>query len=310
MRRTVRRLLCLLLAVLLAAALAGCTETAGTAEGGDGEPPSSGSAEKPSGGAGGSGSESESQSSSSSGDQGYAQPTENAPSEPPEEAGEPSSDLSPEDYEPGALPDAEKPVWEDDDGEMISPEELEEAANSAATSNAWESDRSYYVKVNVQMNTVTVYEKDAGGAYTIPLKAMICSTGEDTPEAGVYDISEGKRWDWLALYGNVYGCWVTQIDEHILFHSVPYLTQYDHSSLEYWEYDKLGTSCSMGCVRLQMKDALWIYENQAEIAAVEFYRSTVAGPLGKPELEPVSGNETCRGWDPTDPEEGNPWREG
>ena len=305
MRRTVRRLLCLLLAVLLAAALAGCTVTAGMPGNEESGTSSSGQTEKPSGSGGGG-----SQSSASSGDQGTVQPTENAPSEPPEETGGPSSDLSPEDYEPGALPDAEKPVWEDDDGEMISPEELEEAASSAATSNAWESDKSYYVKVNCQMNTVTVYEKDAGGAYTIPLKAMICSTGEDTPEVGVYDIGEGKRWDWLALYGNVYGCWVTQIDEHILFHSVPYLTQYDHASLEYWEYDKLGTSCSMGCVRLQMKDALWIYENQAEIAAVEFYRSPVAGPLGKPELEPISGNETCRGWDPTDPEEGNPWREG
>ena len=101
---------------------------------------------------------------------------------------------------------------------------------------------------------------------------------------------------------------MTQIDGNILFHSVPYLTMYDRGSLEYWEYDQLGTACSMGCVRLQVADAKWIYDNRDGIAGVEFYSSDVAGPLGKPDLTPISGNMDCRGWDPTDPDEANPWR--
>ena len=196
---------------------------------------------------------------------------------------------------------------EDDDQEMMAPEEQEAAAHSASTGNAVRTDGAYYIKVNCRMNTVTVYGRDESGAYTEPLRAMICSTGPDTPQEGVYDISSMNSWEWLGLFGNVYGCYVTQIDGNILFHSVPYLTMYDRGSLEYWEYDLLGTSSSMGCVRLQVADAKWIYDNRDEIAGVEFYSSDVAGPLGRPDFEPIGGNRECRGWDPTDPDEANPW---
>lgn len=196
---------------------------------------------------------------------------------------------------------------EDDDQEMVAPEEQEAAENSASTGNAVRTDGEYYIKVNCQMNTVTVYGRDGDGAYTQPLRAMICSTGPDTPQEGVYDIAWMKSWDWLSLFGNVYGCYVTQIDGNILFHSVPYLTMYDRGSLEYWEYDRLGTAASMGCVRLQVADAKWIYDNRDEIAGVEFYSSDVAGPLGKPDLVPIGSDRERRGWDPTDPDEANPW---
>lgn len=36
---------------------------------------------------------------------------------------------------------------------------------------------------------------------------------------------------------------------------------YDKGSLEYLEYNKLGTSASMGCVRLTVENAKWIYDN-------------------------------------------------
>ncbi|MBR6206516.1 MAG: L,D-transpeptidase [Oscillospiraceae bacterium] len=226
---------------------------------------------------------------------------------------------SPEDHRPApaeegktpAAPETETPEpadgTEDDDQEMVAPEEQEAAQHSASTGNAVRTDGAYYIKVNCRMNTVTVYGRDGAGEYTEPVRAMICSTGPDTPQEGVYDIASMKSWDWLSLFGNVYGCYVTQIDGNILFHSVPYLTMYDRGSLEYWEYDQLGTAASMGCVRLQVADAKWIYDNRDEIAGVEFYSSDVAGPLGKPDLAPISGNRECRGWDPTDPDEANPW---
>ena len=88
---------------------------------------------------------------------------------------------------------------------------------------------------------------------------------------------------------------------------MPYLTNNDPGSLEYWEFDKLGTSCSMGCVRLQVRDAKWIYENAWQIAGIEFYSSSDPGPLGKPGAPQIGGNEYARGWDPTDPDSRNPW---
>ena len=168
------------------------------------------------------------------------------------------------------------------------------------------SDKTYYIKVNYGANVVTIYTKDENGEYTVPVKAMVCSTGRATPTSGTYTIK--GRWRWLKMLGGVYGQYTTQIVGNILFHSVPYLKKGDSSSLEYWEYDKLGTRASAGCIRLTMQDAIWIYNNIASGTVVEFYSSSDPGPLGKPSAQKISWNEQCRGWDPTDPDPNNPWR--
>ena len=168
------------------------------------------------------------------------------------------------------------------------------------------SSKAYYVKVNRQMNTVTVYTKDSDGLFTVPYKAMVCSTGYETP-VGTYDISYQGQWNWLALVGGVYGQYCTQITGDYLFHSVPYTQRYNKGSLQKGEYDKLGTTCSHGCIRLTVADAKWIYDNKYNIARVELYNSSDAGPLGKPYAQKIGGTAN-QGWDPTDPDSSNPWR--
>ena len=144
------------------------------------------------------------------------------------------------------------------------------------------SDNGYYIKVNNQANVVTIYSKDDSGNYTKPVKAMVCSIGTATPKSGVY--STTNKYKWRPLVGNVYGQYATRIVGSILFHSVPYLKQ-DPASLEYWEYDKLGTKASAGCVRLTVADAKWIYDNCKSGTKVEFYSSSDPGPLGKPSAQ-------------------------
>lgn len=167
-------------------------------------------------------------------------------------------------------------------------------------------DGNYYIKVNNQANVVTIYKKDSSGNYTIPVKAMVCSIGTATPKNGVY--STTNKYQWRLLVGNVYGQYATRIVGSILFHSVPYLKQ-DPSTLEYWEYDKLGTSASAGCVRLTVADAKWIYDNCKSGTKVEFYSDANPGPLGKPNAKKISNeDENVRIWDPTDSRENNPWK--
>ena len=164
----------------------------------------------------------------------------------------------------------------------------------------------YYIKVNYGAQVVTIYGKDSEGNYTVPVKAMVCSTGTATPKSGVYSIP--ARWEWLRLKGYVWGHYSTQITGNILFHSVPYLTKGDPASLEYWEYDKLGTYASAGCVRLMVKDAKWIFNNCANGTKVEFYSDSNPGPLGKPTAKKISSYpEPLRNWDPTDTNGSNPW---
>lgn len=169
--------------------------------------------------------------------------------------------------------------------------------------------QSYFIKVNYQANVVTIYTKDTAGNYTVPYKAMVCSCGTATPTSGTYTIPGGKwdRWTWGQMVGNVWAQYYVRIKGSILFHSVPY-TSKDKSTLEYWEYDKLGTTASAGCVRLTCKDAKWIYDNCVAGTKVEFYADSNPGPLGKPTAQKISEDEEVRGWDPTDPSKDNPWK--
>lgn len=61
-------------------------------------------------------------------------------------------------------------------------------------------EEKYYIKVNCEAQTVTIYEKDENGYYSVPTKVMLCSTGTNTPQTGIYKITSFKR-EWLALQG-------------------------------------------------------------------------------------------------------------
>ena len=187
--------------------------------------------------------------------------------------------------------------WDEDAEETKVDEKEEKKAKQNGISQ-------YYIKINYTANVVTIYTKDADGNYTIPVKALVCSTGTATPTSGVYKMSNKYRWH--LLNGGVYGQYCTRITGHILFHSVPYATN-SPDSLKYTAYDKLGTKASAGCVRLTVQDAMWIYNNCASGTYVEFYSSSDPGPLGKPSARKISSNLDCRNWDPTDPDPRNPW---
>ena len=162
----------------------------------------------------------------------------------------------------------------------------------------------YYIKVNYGENAVTIYKKDENGYYSIPVKAMVCSCGTATPKSGVYKTSKG--YEWGTLEGGTFGRYSTRIIGGILFHSVPYTSE-SEDSLEYWEYDKLGTTASLGCVRLSVADTKWIFDNCEVGTQVEFYTSSDPGPLGKPTAQKISDNVECRNWDPTDTSSNSPW---
>ncbi len=161
-------------------------------------------------------------------------------------------------------------------------------------------DYPYYIKVNKQQNVVTVYGKDENGKYTVPVRAMVCSVGADTP-LGVFKTPVKYRWK--LLMGDVWGQYSTRIVRGILFHSVWYYKM-DASTLSATQYNKLGTTASHGCVRLTVEDAKWIYDNCPIGTTVEIYNGKDPGPLGKPVAAKLP---VGTGWDPTDPNVNNPY---
>ncbi len=164
----------------------------------------------------------------------------------------------------------------------------------------------YLLKVNRTQNLVIAYSKDGNGEYTVPVRAMICSVGlnGDTP-TDTYKTQ--NKYVWRPLIGNVYGQYATRITGSILFHSVPYSSQ-NKSTLDYNEYNKLGSSASHGCVRMTVEDAKWIYDNCPLGTTVIIYDSNAPEPLAKPSAQKIDPSSPMCGWDPTDPDPANPWK--
>lgn len=174
------------------------------------------------------------------------------------------------------------------------------------TVSVYNADAEYpfRIRINRELNNVTIYGMDSEGEYSIPVKAMVCSTGAATP-LGTYRTDVQYRW--RALFGNVYGQYAIRIVGNILFHSVPYYSM-SLDDLEYEEYNKLGTAASMGCIRLCVRDVKWIYDNCPLGTEVELYDDPDdPGPLGKPVPITIDLTSPNRGWDPTDPDPANPW---
>jgi len=160
-------------------------------------------------------------------------------------------------------------------------------------------DENSYIKINRKQNVVMVYSGDHR-----LIKTFLCSAGIMTPMGTFYT---SDKYEWRELYGKVYGQYSTRITGHILFHSVPYYKK-DKSTLEYFEYNKLGVLTSMGCIRLTVEDAKWIYDNMPKGTKVIIYDSDSLDGIIKPTVPKIDVNSPNRGWDPTDPDPNNPWK--
>ena len=171
--------------------------------------------------------------------------------------------------------------------------------------SAAESKKSpYLIKVNRYHNTITVYEQDEKGEYTVPFRAMVCSVGTgNRTRTGTFPLREKHRWK--ALMGDVWGQYASRIVGGILFHSVYYYENGNPATLATAQYNKLGKAASHGCIRLTVEDAKWIYDNCPAGTTVVIYDDKKSpGPLGKPEAIKIASFVR---WDPTDPDKRNPY---
>lgn len=181
-------------------------------------------------------------------------------------------------------------------------EHMTEAENKVYTEEELQN-MSFYIKVNRLMNCITIYTADENGEYTIPVKAMICSTGGEETPLGVYNTKQ--KYIFRRLLYDVYGQYATRIEGQILFHSVSYANGYKDTLIAE-EFNKLGSSASHGCIRLTTEDAKWIYDYCGIGTTVDIYEDDNPGPLGKPEMINIPEDTV---WDPTDIDPANPWNE-
>ena len=181
-------------------------------------------------------------------------------------------------------------------------------------------ENTLYLKVVINAQLVYIYRRDSAGNPTELVRTIICSTGMDrgknaTP-LGKYmildsaDNSAGK-YRWVA-FDSSYGQYATRlfyITEQrsngmsgyftgYMFHSELYRS-IDPKSLMVAEYNTLGYPRSHGCIRMQVKDARWIYVNAPTGSIVEIVDGS-ANPSTWAALKP-SQLPYGTDYDPSDP---------
>lgn len=180
----------------------------------------------------------------------------------------------------------------------------------AQTENAAVDPRpDYVIYVNRVLNCITVKQPGEDGSLT-PVKSIVCSCGREGSETPEGTFQTSDYYIWRKMVDDTYGRYVVRFNGKILFHSVPYIEE-EPDTLEWEEYNKLGQNASLGCVRMSVKDAKWIYDNCKPGTQVIVYSNYEdAGELGKPEAVKIDENSSYRVWDPTDPDKNNPWMAG
>lgn len=188
-----------------------------------------------------------------------------------------------------------------DNLEMLMYEEEHEVSYPLMPLPPEDGQPDYFIRVNRALNCATVYARDEEGEYSIPYKVLLCSTGRNnrTP-VGTFPLKE--RYRWRCMLGGVWSQYATRVYRGVLIHSVPYYTK-NPGNLETHQYNRLGEQASAGCIRMNVRDAKWVYDHCIEGTMVEVYEDAEdPGPLGKPEPLRIEEDAEHPGWDPTDPE--------
>lgn len=151
----------------------------------------------------------------------------------------------------------------------------------------------YIIKGYKPKNTVVLFAKDGSKGYTIPVRAMIASFGKTTPVGTFY---APQQFRWLQMVGDSWAQWCTQIRGNYLFHSVPNYYR-SNTTLNVGYFNLLGTTQSLGCIRLMCDDAKFIYDNCNRGTQITIANSSSI-PLKKPTAISLP---SWHKWDPTDP---------
>lgn len=141
---------------------------------------------------------------------------------------------------------------------------------------------TYYTRIDVTNNVVTVYERDEDGKFSVITQQFICSVGlpaSPTP-LGVFPlIGQVATWGYFPKY-KVSAQYLTRIKGPYLFHSVLYKTA-DESTLIESSWWNLGNAASKGCIRMVPEDVKWIYYNLEAGSSIEVFKGEANPELTK-----------------------------
>ena len=172
----------------------------------------------------------------------------------------------------------------------------------------YKSSVPYKVKINRVENFVMIYGIDIHGKYKIPYKCFICSSAKNIKNTLLGDYRLNDRYRWHQMVDGSYAQYAIRFYDKLMLHSVPYFKQ-SPDSLEVDEYNKLGHSASLGCIRMRVSDIKWIYKHCNYGTEIKIYdKKGEKPPIPYDEPQKLDKKDTKSSWDPTDPDKKNPWK--
>ena len=120
----------------------------------------------------------------------------------------------------------------------------------------------YYIIVDRTINVCNVLTVGSDGTYCQLIKSMLCSTGRaghGTPSGTftIYEHTAGGGWCYMV--DGTWAIWGMRFRTGgYMFHSVCFARKYDPYPIPE-EVAALGSKASLGCVRLSVDDAMWLY---------------------------------------------------
>lgn len=125
---------------------------------------------------------------------------------------------------------------------------------------------TYRIIVDLYWQVVLVYTKDENGEYTVPVRYMLCSSGDprkySETQTGTFKMKETRVRFGNFKTGETAQYW-SLIRSRTYFHSTLYSKYRDLSSVDKASYEALaaGKKASHACIRLTVPDARWIFYN-------------------------------------------------
>ncbi len=147
--------------------------------------------------------------------------------------------------------------YQGDDSEYTSNAILQSITLNNVNTLSINSKTNYFVYLNLEEQKTYVYKGSTNDWDLV--KEFYCSTGlpgKETPK-GIFAVTNRGEWFFSDEFGQGGKYWVQFMGDY-LFHSIPF----DETQSVILD-DTLGTPASHGCIRLDVEDAKWLYDNIA-----------------------------------------------
>ena len=161
---------------------------------------------------------------------------------------------------------------------------------------------NYEIVVNKKLNTLIIYKYSKDKKSKTAYKAFKCSIGKKIP-TGDYKTHKSYAWVENKLGWHRYN---TQLEKDIWVQSAAYKDKYAYR-LSKTSYSEIGKKQSADkSILLSAGDAAWIYNNCREKTKISVIKGNKKDKIPVEPSKVIKAYKYC-GWDPTDPDENNPW---